>query len=121
MANAPAQSGSPCCQKTSPNRFTIAGIPFRVILDPKLFEREGCIGKVSYAEQSITVDPTLAAKETTEVAYWHEIVHLIFHVIGREDLCDDDPLVDMIAHLLYQVINTSEGGHSTFDVFRKVK
>jgi hypothetical protein len=99
----------PCVKLNLPSSFMIAGIPVKVYLDPKLFEREGCIGKTNYAEQSITLDPTLTYAETIEQTFLHEVCHWIFHIIGREDINDDDPLIDMMAHLLYQVMSTEKG------------
>jgi len=92
-----------------PNSVVLANIPVITVQD-NLFEQHGCIGHSVYAEQGIFIDPTCAPIETTEQAYWHELVHWILFIMNEHELRDNEKFVDTFGHLLYQAIDT--GGFS---------
>ena len=39
----------------------------------------------------------------------HELMHLMFFYAGQRELYTDEVLVDVMANLLYQVLETQEG------------
>ncbi len=47
-------------------------------------------------------------KEEKESTYYHEVTHAIFEAIGREDLSNNEHLVDQFSRALHQVIKTQE-------------
>ena len=90
-----------------PKKFTLAGIPIRVIAEP-LADKKSVLGEARYMEQVIAMDLEAAPRHTTEQAFCHELVHWIFFVLNEPDLRNNEKLVDTIAHLLYQFLETQD-------------
>ena len=97
-----------------PSQIELGGIVVTVELDTTLHQRKGMIGEARYAEQKIIIDPTVAAPETTEQAYFHELCHWILFVMNENELRNNERYVDMFAHLLYQAFK-SGNSHSSGD------
>lgn len=93
-----------------PITFQIAGLTFTVALDDKLAEATKQLGIVDYHQQKIVIDPSHAPKETTEQAYFHELVHTILFIMNEDELQNNERFVDLFAHLLYQALSTSTYG-----------
>jgi len=91
-----------------PKRFKLMGIPVRVIPDTTLSKQKGVLGEARYSEQAILLDTEASSKESTEQAFLHELVHWIFFLLGEDDLRNNERLVDTIAHLFYQYLETQE-------------
>ena len=49
------------------------------------------------------------ARSTVEHTFFHELAHHVFWSVGRDDLSDDEPLVDMVGGLLHQAFKTAQG------------
>ena len=52
-----------------PSRIMIAGIPIKTNIDRKLYQNHGAIGASDYAQQEISIDDTISARETIEQTY----------------------------------------------------
>ena len=58
---------------------------------------------------SIWEDPTIAAAETMEQAFWHELIHFITFMMSEDELRNNEKFVDIAAHFLHQAVKTSTG------------
>lgn len=89
-----------------PKSFCLAGLTITVKQKPLKNESDRCIGHADYQRQAIELTTGLVPLETLEQTFYHEEVHWILHIMGRDELRDDEKFVDMFAHLLYQAIKT---------------
>ncbi len=91
---------------TIPRQIELAGIVITVEFDPTLLQKKGMIGEARYAEQKIFIDPTVAGRDTTEEAYFHELVHFILFIMNEDGLRNNEKYVDIFAHFLYQAVKS---------------
>ena len=89
-----------------PKTFKLAGLTVTVILDPLFIKEQGKCGEVIYERQTITLDPTVGEEQLGQ-CFLHELLHYIFYVMGEHELRNNEKLVDLIAHFLHQVEDTS--------------
>lgn len=83
-----------------PNKVTIAGIEIEVVPKHDLLN---AIGMVDYENQKIYIDSDVGGDIMMQT-YFHELIHYIFYVLGREELRKDEELIEGLSHLLYQAI-----------------
>lgn len=91
-----------------PKSFWLGGLKINVQLDDTFVEQHNCIGQAGYHRQEIRLDPAAAPMQTTEQAYLHELVHWIFYMMNEHELRNNERLVDLFAHFLYQALITAE-------------
>ena len=84
-----------------PSHFYLGGIRIDVV-EENLVETENCIGKACYSKQQIAIDTKAAPREITEQSFLHEVIHWCFYIMGEDDLRNNEKIVDILAHLLYQ-------------------
>lgn len=67
---------------------------------------------INYPSCIITLAKTLSGEDINpsqvQVSFYHELAHTIFHNIGRNDLAEDETLVQMVGQALASFINTAE-------------
>lgn len=90
-----------------PIKVTLAGIDIHVVRDKTLVERKKVIGEASYSDQKIFIDLTKAPIQSTEQAYYHELIHWILFILNEHDLRSNEKFVDTFGHLLYQAISSA--------------
>jgi hypothetical protein len=90
-----------------PRQIELGGIVVTVELDATLHKYKGMIGEARYSEQKIVIDPNVAAVDTTEQAYWHELIHWILFIMNEDELRNNEKFIDIFAHLLYQAVKSS--------------
>lgn len=89
-----------------PKSFELAGIKIEVENDKELVEHKGYIGEARYHDQKILLDMSVAPTDSTEQAFYHELVHWILYVMNEDEMRNNEKLVDVIGHLLYQAMKT---------------
>lgn len=82
-------------------KVNICGIPHKIILAKDNFNYDVHFGQIDYKKCEITVNEDLPP-EAQEETICHEIVHGIFIHIGREDLSNDEQLVQSLANAINQ-------------------
>jgi hypothetical protein len=60
-------------------------------------------GWSDYEQQVIIIDPSAGGPDFVALNFFHEVVHWHMKTMGRRELCNDEPFVDMLANLMYQV------------------
>lgn len=91
-----------------PTSFWLGGLKIDVVYDNTMVKTKQVIGEARYAYQQILLDPSVAPKQTVEQSFFHEMVHWIFYVMGEEELRNNEKLVDLFAHFLYQARMTEQ-------------
>ena len=80
----------------------ICGIPHKIIFCEDSFQcGDTHFGEIDYGKAEIKVNSALSAENQQETIC-HEIVHGIFVHIGRQDLAEDEILVQALANAINQ-------------------
>jgi hypothetical protein len=90
-----------------PSSINLFGLKIHTLYDNKLMQNKGFIGEAQYNTCTIALDKTMTVSRFVEQSYIHELVHWVFFVLGEHKLRKNEVMVDLIAHLLYQAIETS--------------
>ena len=91
-----------------PKSFMLGGLKINVQLDDTLVNTKKVIGEARYAEQAVILDSSAAPRQTVEQAFIHELTHWIFYVMNEDELRNNEKLVDLFAHFMYQALSTAE-------------
>jgi hypothetical protein len=92
-----------------PTTIELAGLTVTTVFDNTLFKQRRMLGEARYLQQEIALDNEAPAEWDTKVqAYYHEKVHFILFLMGRDDLCNNEDFVDHFSHLLYQSDKTAK-------------
>ena len=91
-----------------PKSFMLGGLKINVQFDTNLSSKKKVIGEAHYAKQMIRLDPSIALVQSVEQASLHELTHWIFYVMNEESLRNNEKIVDLFAHFLYQALTTAE-------------
>jgi hypothetical protein len=92
-----------------PQSLQLGGLTINVRFDPNMASQKNkMIGFASYATQEIWIDPTAAPQQFTEQAYLHELTHWIFYMMNEDELRNNERLVDLFAHFLYQALSSAK-------------
>jgi predicted SprT family Zn-dependent metalloprotease len=102
-----------------PETFTLGPFKIPVMLKAKMWEKEEKVGTADIGRQRIILQspmPGCFNRKCVEQAFLHELMHLLLFYAGQRELYEDEVLVDVLANLLYQFLETKEG-----DVLKKWK
>ena len=79
--------------------INLCGVPYEVRYVDETFCSDTQLGEITFLKGIIRInnDLPLALKELT---LWHEAVHGILTLIGRDDLSNDETFVDCLANAL---------------------
>ena len=100
-----------------PKRFKLLGQTIHVVWESQHFvEKTDCIAFACYRKNEIQMNPNMPYKndEQMQQTFLHELVHFIIYFSQTtknkecEYLHEDEPFIDMSAHLLHQAITTME-------------
>lgn len=65
-------------------------------------------GLSRYDDCEIWFDADLKPEDLKGITFYHEVMHFVFHTLGRDNLKDDEGLVDSVGNLLWQVHKTAK-------------
>lgn len=89
-----------------PSEFQLLNHTIKVGTSPAL-DYAGEHGSAIYAENTICLGTnTKVDPSVMHHTFCHELIHFLFHYAGREDLADDEALVDILGGLLAQYEST---------------
>ena len=89
----------------TPTQFEMAGITFNVIKKPDLVKL-GLHGMARYDDNEIWVEEKPLNEDHQGITFYHELFHILFNTVGREDLRNDEALVDLLGSLMWQFEKT---------------
>ena len=93
-----------------PKKFELMGETITVNFVNELLQKDDTLGQASYRTGEIRIlasSPAyIVTKEKQMQIFLHELMHWIFHKLKKNDLREDEDLVDMVADLLMQTLKT---------------
>lgn len=102
-AEAPAGPVSKVPARRYPDnsKIMIMGIPHTIVFKEDAFNGDTHFGQVEYSKAKITLNADLN-EALTEETLTHEVLHAIFVHMGREDLTNDERLVQCLSNAIFQ-------------------
>ena len=94
--------------KMIPSKCSLAGIEIATVFDKTLADKMKKVGRSNYTGQQIVIDDSVVDMDMKHQVYYHELVHWILFIMGKDDLNADEEFIDLFGHLLYQAIKTAE-------------
>lgn len=101
-----------------PEILNVAGEFFNIEYVEKLYDQFDTFGRTNYNFNEVYLSPQGMNRMKTEeqkfdvsklnVTFLHECFHLIFKLQGREELANDEQLVDLCAQFMHQIIQQIE-------------
>lgn len=97
-----------------PKEFELFGHTIRVEFVDNLIEKSSGQGASYFREMRIELHNFKQKAydkrpiEVNQVSFFHELVHFILFFMKRDDLCEDEKLVNTFAHLLHQALKTAK-------------
>lgn len=83
------------------SKIMIMGIPHTIVFKEDAFIGDTHFGQVEYSKAKITLNADMN-EALTEETLTHEVLHAIFVHMGREDLTDDERLVQCLSNAIFQ-------------------
>ena len=83
------------------SKIMIMGIPPTIVFKEDAFIGDTHFGQVEYSKAKITLNADLN-EALTEETLTHEVLHAIFVHMGREDLTNDESLVQCLSNAIFQ-------------------
>ena len=105
------RSGSGGVKMKIPKTFQIGPYKVPVKFQNNMWEKEKKVGTADIGRQKITLQSPMDClnRKCCEQAFLHELMHMMLFYAGQRELYVDEVLVDVMANLLYQVLETSKG------------
>jgi predicted SprT family Zn-dependent metalloprotease len=95
-----------------PETFDIGPFKVPVTFKDNMWDKEKKVGTADIGRQRIVLQPPMPGclnQKCVEQAFLHELVHMLLFYAGQRELYVDEVLVDVLANLLYQVLETKKG------------
>ena len=84
-----------------PKQFDLGGYTFNVYQKDGL-SKGGAHGQTHYDLGEIWMDSSLKPEDLKAVTFYHELFHAMFNTLGKEELKNDESLVDSMGNLMWQ-------------------
>ena len=95
-----------------PSSFFLFGQEIVVEYTDRLIDNEDAVGMSLYRRNIIQIQKNnqgiVRPQTQIESTFFHELMHYVFFMLGKEDLRKDEDLVDVIGRLLHQAFMTAE-------------
>jgi hypothetical protein len=95
-----------------PEVFNIGPFKVSTVFKTNMWEKDDKVGMADIGNQKIILQPPMPGilnKKCCEQTFLHELFHMLFFYAGQRELYVDEVLVDVMASLLYQVLETKRG------------
>lgn len=93
-----------------PRTFKLMGHTIRVRVVPQSKWRHGAGAVGIWLPDKYRIDVLAVQPEShRQQIFCHEFAHALLTLAGRDDLSEDEKLVDTLGHLLQQALTTFEG------------
>lgn len=91
-----------------PEKVDICGIPHKVIMCEDHFDADTHFGQIDYLHAEIRINKD-AAPEMQKQTLFHEMLHGMLVMIGRNDLTTDETLVNSLSSAMYLSFDLKNG------------
>lgn len=94
-----------------PAKFSIGPFTIPVEFNENMWEETKQVGEADIGKQKIILQSPMddLNLKCVKQAFLHELMHFMFFYAGQRELYTNEVLVDVMANLLYQVLETQEG------------
>ena len=96
-----------------PASFWLYGQKISVVMVPDLIEQQNAVGEALYRHNIIRLQRNTESVNRPPsqiyVTFFHEMLHMIFEVLGEDELRKNEKIIDSMAQLLHQAFITFEG------------
>lgn len=95
-----------------PEEFDIGPFTVKVNFKDNMWDKDKKVGVADIGHQRIDLQPPMPGalnRKCCEQAFLHELTHMLLFYAGQRELYVDEVLVDVMANLLYQFLNTQKG------------
>jgi len=89
-----------------PKSFELGGQTINILLREDM-SKVDAHGMARYDDCEIWFDSKIKPNDLKAITFYHELMHFIFHTLGKEDMKNDEGLVDSIGNLLWQAHKTA--------------
>ena len=100
-----------------PKAFTLFAQRIPIVWDKELINEDDAWGHAAYRRNVIRLQPSTEGQPRTpqqvEHTFWHEVLHLVFYLLG--DYCvgdvrlrEDETLIGLLSHAIQQILETAE-------------
>lgn len=85
-------------------RINISGIDYEIVYRTSPVDNGQLVwGYTDYEHAKIVINSDLAGQKQRQTLM-HELVHVAIHESGRDDLCNDETLVNPLGNVLFSMI-----------------
>ena len=95
-----------------PTSFNLLGYTIAVQYDPSLDFNDNATGMAHYRTKRIRLQPSSSSHPVhpldEERTFIHEVLHQCLHYMERNDLCEDEKFVNLLAGMIHQAITTAK-------------
>lgn len=88
-----------------PTSFELGGQTINISLK-KDMSKTDAHGLARYDDCEIWFDDNIKPNDLKAITFYHELMHFVFHTLGKDDLKSDEGLVDSVGNLLWQAHKT---------------
>lgn len=89
-----------------PKSFELGGQTINIHLKDSMTKLDAH-GLTRYDDCEIWFDKCIKPNDLKAITFYHELMHFIFHTLGKDDLKNDEGLVDSVGNLLWQAHKTA--------------
>lgn len=90
-----------------PEKVTLCGIPYRVVLCDDSFDIDLHMGQIKYGKGEIRISNQVTPELQMQVLF-HEMLHGMLFLIGRNEEAADENLVQSLSNAMYQIFRIKE-------------
>ena len=103
-----------------PKSFEMGPYKIKITKCKNLAFEDGALGIAMYNTNEIRLqtkqDGYPIMEEQIMTTFFHELVHFVFHMVERRDLCENEQLVERCAKMLAQYTISKKGTCLTLDI-----
>ena len=96
------------CEPQLPSEFQLGGLQWSVKEVTDLQKNANAYGLTHAETCEIMIDADIKNNDVRMITFYHELFHALFQAQGRDDLSQNEQLVDTSASLLWQMLKTSK-------------
>jgi len=91
-----------------PMSISLCGLDIEIELREGFTAETGMLGLADYKNLKIIIDPDFCPAQAIRQTFFHECGHYILWMMGEEKLRNNEKFVDMLGHLMYQIIKSGK-------------
>lgn len=91
-----------------PKSIKLAGFTINVEFSDTLYKNKQRVAEAVYKDHKIIIDNNILPYDAMVQSFYHELMHFIYYVLNEDEQRQDERLIDVVAHLLYQASQSND-------------